>query len=159
MALQIEHQTQCLCVRGFANEYPELWEAQALYAIPNGGYRNKATAARMKAEGVVAGVADMFLSVARAGFYGLYIELKTDDGAQSPAQKKFQKNAEARGYKYIIVRDVDQFLDEVAAYLDAPATDIAILTGQTDKKCKPVIVPPKRRREPTLDELINNGKL
>src|SRR5262245_46077094 len=47
-----------------------------LFAIPNGGKRDKVTAARLKAEGVKAGVPDICLPVARMGYYGFWIEMK-----------------------------------------------------------------------------------
>lgn len=53
--------------------YPEL---RLMYAIPNGGQRNRITAAKLKAEGVKAGVPDVYLPVARHGYHALYIELK-----------------------------------------------------------------------------------
>jgi len=53
--------------------YPEL---ELLYHIPNGGYRYKTTARRLKAEGVKAGVPDICLPVPRGGYHGLYIEMK-----------------------------------------------------------------------------------
>ena len=52
-------------------------ELRWLHSIPNGGYRTKATAGKMKGEGQKPGVPDIFLDVARGGFHGLRIELKT----------------------------------------------------------------------------------
>jgi hypothetical protein len=51
-------------------------ELGLLFAIPNGGQRAPAVAARMKAEGVKAGVPDMMLPVQSRGSAGLFIELK-----------------------------------------------------------------------------------
>lgn len=51
-----------------------LWSL--LYAIPNGGKRSAATAARLKATGVKKGFPDIGLPVARRYVNGLYIELK-----------------------------------------------------------------------------------
>ena len=60
-------------VRGAEAQWPELrW----LFAVPNGGWRAKRTAAAMKAEGAKPGVPDYLLPVARGGFSGLAIELK-----------------------------------------------------------------------------------
>ena len=56
-----------------ANECPQL---RLLLAIPNGGLRNKVTAGKLKAQGVKAGVPDIFLPVARGRYHGLWIEMK-----------------------------------------------------------------------------------
>ena len=40
-------------------------ELALLFAVPNGGRRDKVTAGRLKAEGVKAGVLDIWLPVAR----------------------------------------------------------------------------------------------
>lgn len=57
-----------------------------MFAIPNGGLRDKITAGRLKAEGVKSGVPDIMLPVAKYGntqydveptyYHGLFIELK-----------------------------------------------------------------------------------
>ena len=49
-------------------------ELQYMYHVPNGGKRDKATAAVLKRQGVKAGVPDIMLPAARAGYHGLYIE-------------------------------------------------------------------------------------
>ncbi len=46
------------------------------FAIPNGGYRHKTTALKLRAEGVKPGVLDVCLPVARKGHTGLWIEFK-----------------------------------------------------------------------------------
>lgn len=56
-----------------AHEHPEL---ELIFAIPNGGDRNKTVAAKLKAEGVRAGVPDICLPVPRNGHHALYIEMK-----------------------------------------------------------------------------------
>lgn len=58
-----------------------------LFAIPNGGERNAATAGRLKAEGVKSGVPDLMLPVPRRNYAGLFIEMKKMDGVLGKAQK------------------------------------------------------------------------
>jgi len=67
------------------SKYPEL---SLLHAIGNGNARTSAIqGARMKREGVLAGVSDIMLPVARNGWHGLYIELKVKGGRLSDSQK------------------------------------------------------------------------
>ena len=63
-------------------EYLEAIGAK-FYAIPNGGYRTKAEAAMLKAEGVRKGVPDLCVPMARGGYHSLYIEMKRADGTAS----------------------------------------------------------------------------
>jgi hypothetical protein len=75
-----------------------------MFAIPNGGERNKAVASRLKAEGVKPGVPDIFLPVARHGAAGLFIELKRiksvdkTKGVVSTDQTEWQKKLRGSGY-------------------------------------------------------------
>lgn len=61
---------------------PQLPELNLLFHIPNGGWRAPATAAKLKAQGVKAGVPDLFLPVARGCYHGLWIELKRRNGGK-----------------------------------------------------------------------------
>lgn len=84
-------------------EWAALSEAHApelalLYAIPNGGARHPAVAAKLKAEGVRAGVPDLFLPIARHNFHGLYIEMKHGRNKQTPPQKEWDKRLTREGY-------------------------------------------------------------
>nr|DAL99451.1 MAG TPA: Nuclease [Caudoviricetes sp.] len=59
-----------------------------VYHIPNGGSRNKAEAARLKAQGVKAGVPDLCIPVSRGGYHSLYIEMKY--GKNKPTEKQLE---------------------------------------------------------------------
>ncbi len=88
-----------------------------LFAIPNGGARNKSEAGILKAEGVTAGVADMILLTPSGNYGSLCIEFKTDDGRQRQSQKEWQQAAETAGNKYVVVRNIEDFMREINAYL------------------------------------------
>ncbi len=77
-----------------SNIYPDI---DMLYHIPNGGKRNKAEAARLKAAGVKAGVCDLHLPVARGGYHSLYIEMKVGDNKPTEAQEEFITRVRALG--------------------------------------------------------------
>ena len=113
----IESDIQIACVNWFRSELSEL--SDLLFSVPNGGQRNAITAKMMKREGVVAGVSDLILFVPRKGYHALCIEMKTDKGKQSDKQKRWQKQVERQGYKYIICRSVDEFAREITEYLKA----------------------------------------
>lgn len=115
---QLKHEEsdlQIACVRWFRLQYPQY--ARLLFAVPNGGNRNLREAARMKAEGVTAGVADLILLMPSHEYGALCIELKTVKGRQSNSQKEWQEAAEKAGNRYVICRTFDQFRKEVSGYL------------------------------------------
>lgn len=51
-------------------------EVDMLFHVPNGGSRDRREAARLKAQGVRAGVPDLCLPVPSGAYHGLFIELK-----------------------------------------------------------------------------------
>ena len=110
-----EHRIQCACIRWYRYQYPKM--RHNLFAVPNGGWREKATAGKMKAEGVLPGVADLILLKSNAHYGALLIEMKTRKGSQSEHQKQWQKQIEADGYKYVVCRSLEDFMREVKAYL------------------------------------------
>lgn len=134
---QEEHNIQCACVRWFNLQWPQY--RGLLFAVPNGGARSKATAGKLKAEGVVAGVADLILLVPRntnpqktpygeicieidgqipeIWYHALCIEMKTEKGRQSPEQKEWQAKVEVQCYKYAVCRSLDEFMAVVNGYL------------------------------------------
>lgn len=111
-----EHRIQVSCVRWFRMAHPQL--AYRLFAVPNGGRRDGVTGARLKEEGVLAGVADLILLVPNAGYHALLIEMKTPKGRQSESQKAWQLAVAGNGdYLYVVCRGLDEFIREVETYL------------------------------------------
>ena len=85
-----EHQEQVALfnwAKAVKRQYPEL---ALMFAIPNGGQRNIIVAAKLKAEGVKAGVPDLCLPVSRHGFHALYIELKSSRGKGEMQQNQIE---------------------------------------------------------------------
>lgn len=100
-------------------KWPEL---SLLHHIPNGGSRNKAEAARLKLEGVKAGVPDIHLPVARGPYHSLYIEMKRVKGGRvSPAQKVFMCKAEVSGNKCVVCRGFDEAVKAITDYMELEA--------------------------------------
>ena len=116
---QEEHRIQCAIVKWFYYAYPA-YRGGCLFAVPNGGHRNIQTARNLKAEGVTSGVSDLLLLVPKREYHGLCIEVKTPVGRQSDNQKNWQRIIEAQGYRYEIVRSLDEFAELVRWYLNEP---------------------------------------
>lgn len=96
--------------------YPELYW---LHAIPNGGLRNKIVAAKMKAEGMKAGVPDLFLPVSRKGYHGLYIEMKRRDGGKpTDKQKTWIHGLNEQGYLALICHGAQTAIKQILKYLE-----------------------------------------
>lgn len=111
-----EHRIQRSCVRWFNLKHKEL--RGRLFAVPNGGRRDAATAARLKEEGVVAGVSDLILLVPNRYYGALLIEMKTQRGKQSQSQVDWEKIITSTGeYKYVVCHSIDDFISEVEEYL------------------------------------------
>lgn len=112
-----ESQLQRDCVTWFRLQYPS--HALMLFAVPNGGGRSPIEAAIMKAEGVVAGVADLILLEARGNYGALCIEMKTrsSKSRQSTNQKIWQEATQKAGNAYVVVRTFEDFQAVIRQYL------------------------------------------
>ena len=112
-----EHRIQQACVRWFSLKFPRL--EGRLFAVPNGGWRDAVTGAKLKAEGVVPGVSDLILLKSNHRYGALLIEMKTAKGRQSDSQRWWQsvitKDDE---YKYVVCYSFDDFMREVTDYLN-----------------------------------------
>lgn len=88
-----------------------------LHHIPNGGSRNKLEAARLKAQGVKAGVPDLFLPVPMNLRHGLYIEMKFGKNKTSEKQDWWIDQLRQRGYEVRVCWGADEAINTIAAYI------------------------------------------
>lgn len=124
-----EHQEQAALIqwaRLHEKKYPEL---RLLFAIPNGGLRNKATAGKLRAEGVKAGVPDLCLPVARLNYHGLYIELKTKSGRLSVSQRMWFYDLLRNGYLSLVCFGWEAARDAISNYLAVEDIRHTVLVG------------------------------
>jgi VRR-NUC domain len=75
------------------------------FAIPNGGVRTKAEAARLKWTGVLAGIPD--LAIIAAGRRVFFIEVKAPGGSLSADQREIRDFLTALGTPPAICRSID----------------------------------------------------
>ena len=85
------------------NTYPQ-YRNLLCYNLANsvGGYRGK----QNKYLGLVAGRSDLVLYL---GGVASHIELKTSSGRQSAKQVEWQKLIESQGFRYFVVRSLEEF--------------------------------------------------
>lgn len=104
-----------------------------IYAVANGGHRHPATAGRLKAEGVKAGVADICLPFPRFAVsetteqgqrvlsrrlihHGAYIEMKVKPNKVSLLQAEFIAFLTTFGYTATVAYSADAALDFIEDY-------------------------------------------
>ena len=125
-------------VKWFNLQYPQY--RGLLVHIPNEGRRTIKVingrpvcigGAKLKAEGLVKGAADLVLFVPNKYFHGLCLETKVElfdystgkekktKTYQSPEQKEWQALVESQGYRYEVYRNIDEFRKIVLEYLDS----------------------------------------
>lgn len=82
-----------------------------IFAIPNGGQRSRTAGYKLKLEGVVAGVPDLFIPEWR-----LFVEMKKEGGRLSPAQKELIPVLEDAGYTVLVPQGFEQARDMLLAF-------------------------------------------
>jgi hypothetical protein len=101
-------------IRRKAHYHPEL---EWIFAVPNGGSRDKITAGKLKAEGVTSGVFDLFCPWPNGAYAGLWIEMKKPSGGVvSTNQKAFGKEMVARGYQAFVCHTWESAVEKIAEY-------------------------------------------
>ena len=125
-------------VKWFNLQYPQY--RGLLVHIPNEGRRTIKVingrpvcvgGAKLKAEGLVKGAADLVLFIPNKYFHGLCLETKVElfdystgkekktKTYQSPEQKEWQALVESQGYRYEVYRNIDEFRKIVLEYMDS----------------------------------------
>lgn len=100
-----EHEEQREFVSWFKKTYPDV----RIFAIPNGGFRGKAQAGRLKAEGVSPGVPDIFIPA-----WMLWIEFKRQKGGSvSKEQKEWHEYLIGIGHKVMVAKGFDNAIENL----------------------------------------------
>lgn len=88
-----------------------------IFAIPNGRYRNVATAAALKREGVKRGPLDICLPIKTERAPGAYVEMKYGHNKCTPEQKEFIAFVESQGYVTTVCYEWEDALHFILDYL------------------------------------------
>lgn len=106
-------------------KYPQL---KFMFAIPNGGLRDVRIATNLKAEGVKAGVPDIFLPwpvrmqwaaiCPNDAYHGCFIEMKWKKNKTTNEQIEFMEYATLAGYYCKVCYSWEEARDTLIAYLE-----------------------------------------
>lgn len=127
----LEHGLQVAVIAWRDLNKPRLPELELLFAIPNGAglkhtvkrhydgskTRYSQEGARLRKEGLTAGIPDVCLSVARGPYHGLYIEHKYGDNSLSKEQRQKAAALAAEGYYVEVSKDALVSIALIEAYL------------------------------------------
>ncbi len=92
--IKTEHEEQ----REFVSWFRQTYRSVRIFAIPNGGMRNKATACRLKAEGVSSGVPDLLIPE-----WSTFVEMKrASGGVISASQSDWHEHLDDIGYRVVV---------------------------------------------------------
>lgn len=89
----------------------------SLLHIPNEGTGSAARGRLQKKMGLRKGCPDLFLSVPRGAFSGLWIEMKRKGGALRPEQAAFMDELKALGYDCAVCYGQDAAKEKIHSYL------------------------------------------
>jgi hypothetical protein len=109
---QPEHDEQVKFFEEFREHYPTI----VGFAIPNGGKRNILVALKLKEEGVLSGVPDIFIA---DGKPGLFIEIKIHPNKPSENQIKVMTALKDVGYSVVVAYSCAEAMQSVEFYLNS----------------------------------------
>lgn len=119
-----EHQEQCIIFKWAELNRKAHPTLKLMYGTLNGVFVGLKYARKLKRAGLIAGVPDIVLPVARGGFHGLYIELKVDKNKPSETQKEFIKMLIAEGYEAVVVWGSKDAINKIKSYLSQKKTRV-----------------------------------
>lgn len=91
-----------------------------LFHVPNGGTRGKAEAGRFRAEGVKAGVPDLFLPVAISPWHGCFVEMKRRKGGRvSSEQRQWIDALREQGYYAAVAYGAEDAIAIIKQYMES----------------------------------------
>jgi len=112
-SLPTEHQEQVKVV-----QYCDIKKIPIL-AIPNGSNKSIVAAKKFKAEGLRAGVPDLFIPLAKHNYHGLFVEMKRQKGGTvSKDQKAWIEKLNSLGYKAVVCKGAAIAIEEIEHYME-----------------------------------------
>ena len=115
---QPEYDEQVKFVEYVRAKYPDL-----LFTASTQGLKLTAMqGARFKKMGYLAGTPDLLFFQPTDEYHGLFVEMKSERGIQSPEQRTFQGYAERSGYKYSLCRSAEKAIEALESYLQKENT-------------------------------------
>lgn len=123
MTADYEGREQVALMRWLELQHPAAFKVT--HNVPNGGRRDKVTAAKLKGQGVKAGVPDLKIARARGGYFGLYIEFKATpphNAAVSITQREWLGRLVAEGYQAVVCKGMSEAMATINSYLAWPPT-------------------------------------
>lgn len=109
-----EHEEQRNLVRWFRQTFGLVTRGGVrIFAIPNGSQRSRTTGAKLKAEGVSAGVPDLFVPA-----WTLWIEMKrAEGGSVSAEQRDWHAYLRSVGHTVLVCRGFSHAREEIEAFV------------------------------------------
>lgn len=98
------HNGEALIQRAILEWFWLVMPGALIWHIPNGGLRSKREAARLKWQGVVAGIPDLAFVYEGVPYF---FEVKTKGNYPSPEQKDIIQKLQNNGAKVAVVRSID----------------------------------------------------
>lgn len=96
-------------------EYCDLLHIPIVH-IPNEGKRSLSYAARMKRMGLRSGFPDLFVTLARGGYHGLFIEMKYGNNKTTKEQKEWLELLAAEGYACAVCYGAAEAIKIIESY-------------------------------------------
>ena len=116
-AEQREQAQVVLWARARFDEDSDKWhDLDLLHCSLNGVKLSKAQAGKAKSQGMRTGIPDLFLPVPRKGFSGLFIEMKSETGRLSDAQKDVVPRLSALGYSMHVAYSGREAIEIIRTY-------------------------------------------
>jgi hypothetical protein len=96
-------------------QHPDVWTVT--FKINNEGKRSYYKAAILKAEGLKAGVPDIFMAYPNGFYHGLFLEFKINNNKPTEVQRYMMRQFVEKGYYCSVVYSFDEAVHVTECYL------------------------------------------
>ena len=97
-------------------------ELRWIFHVPNGGWRNIRTAAKLKLQGVRPGVPDYVWPLPRGQYRGMWLELKrVRGGVVEKTQKEWHDWLRSQGYHVVVAKGAAEGWEALTSYYQLPS--------------------------------------